>query len=380
MLDENVRIIIGADVVPTAGNMNALANGDAAAVFNDVAGFLAAADFTIANLECPLTTGQRPITKMGPALKAAPASVNGLAAAGIKAYSLANNHILDYGAAGLFDTLGAIEAAGCRHAGAGENLAAAKKPLLVEIKGRKLAFLCVAEHEFSIAGEDSPGANPYDALDIFDEIRTLKASADALFVLYHGGAEEYRLPSPRLQKTVRKMAEQGADYVICQHSHCVGAYEQYLDSHLVYGQGNFLFADYDNELGREGLLVTAVVGREKTIGFTPIEKCGDAVRLAKDAAATAILAPFRERSAKLVDPQYVKAQWEAFCLSQQYRYLGGFSGLSDILLSIDYRLNRCLTKMMYDRKKIAALYDYTYCEAHHDAVKTLLQQLRGKIQ
>lgn len=379
MLDETVRIIIGADIVPTAGNMNTLANGDAAAIFNDIGAVLAAADLAVANLECPLTDCDRPITKLGPAMKAAPASVNGLAKAGIKAFSLANNHILDYGRAGLFDTLGAIEAANCLHTGAGENLAAAKKPLLVKIKDKKIAFLSVAEHEFSIAGEDSPGANPFDVLDTFDEIRALKASADAVIVLYHGGAEEYRLPSPRLQKIVRRMAEQGADYVLCQHSHCVGAYEKYLDSHLVYGQGNFLFADYDNETGREGLLVTAILGREKAIGFTPIEKCGDSVRLAKDAAAEAILAPFRERSAKLADPQYIKAQWEAFCLGQQYRYLGGFSGLNDILLSIDYRLNRCLTKMMYDRKKIAALYDFTYCESHHDAVKTLLQQLREKV-
>ncbi len=379
MLDETVRIIIGADIVPTAGNMNTLANGDAAAIFNDIGAVLAAADLAVANLECPLTDCDRPITKLGPAMKAAPASVNGLAKAGIKAFSLANNHILDYGRAGLFDTLGAIEAANCLHTGAGENLAAAKKPLLVKIKDKKIAFLSVAEHEFSIAGEDSPGANPFDVLDTFDEIRALKASADAVIVLYHGGAEEYRLPSPRLQKIVRRMAEQGADYVLCQHSHCVGAYEKYLDSHLVYGQGNFLFADYDNETGREGLLVTAILGREKAIGFTPIEKCGDSVRLAKDAAAEAILAPFRERSAKLADPQYIKAQWEAFCLGQQYRYLGGFSGLNDILLSIDYRLYRCLTKMMYDRKKIAALYDFTYCESHHDAVKTLLQQLREKV-
>lgn len=60
-------------------------------------------------------------------------------------------------------------------------------------------------------------------------------------MLYHGGKEYYRYSSPNLQKTCRKMTEKGADLVLCQHSHCIGSYEEYNDSTILYGQGNFIF-------------------------------------------------------------------------------------------------------------------------------------------
>ena len=40
------------------------------------------------------------------------------------------------------------------------------------------------------------------------------------------------------------MAENGADVVICQHSHCIGCYEEYQGCYILYGQGNFHFARF----------------------------------------------------------------------------------------------------------------------------------------
>ena len=39
----------------------------------------------------------------------------------------------------------------------------------------------------------------------------------------------------------------GADVVLCQHSHCIGCYEQYEGAHILYGQGNFHFCGFTNE-------------------------------------------------------------------------------------------------------------------------------------
>lgn len=74
-------------------------------------------------------------------------------------------------------------------------------------------------------------------------------------MLYHGGREFYRYPSPGLQHRFRRMADKGADLVVAQHTHCVGCCEKYNNSTLVYGQGNFIFDYGDDEYWNTGLLI-----------------------------------------------------------------------------------------------------------------------------
>src|SRR5690606_29065463 len=124
----------------------------------------------------------------------------------------------------------------------------------LHFKKIKIGFYVCAEHEFSIASVDSPGANPFDPLESLDHIADLKNECDYVVVLYHGGKEHYRYPSPYLQKVCRKMADKGANLVICQHSHCIGCFEVYKDSTLVYGQGNFIFNKHDNEYWKTSIL------------------------------------------------------------------------------------------------------------------------------
>ena len=101
-----------------------------------------------------------------------------------------------------------------------------KKYHIIEKDGLKVGIYVCAEHEFSIATEKLPGANPFDPLWSLDHIQKLKQQCDYVVVLYHGGKEEYRYPSPELQKVCRRISEKGADLVLCQHSNCVGCQEE----------------------------------------------------------------------------------------------------------------------------------------------------------
>lgn len=76
-----------------------------------------------------------------------------------------------------------------------------------------------------------------------------------MIVLYHGGKEHYRYPSPYLQKVCRKLVDKGAGIVICQHSHCVGAMENWNGGTIIYGQGNFLFDHSKSEFWKTSLLI-----------------------------------------------------------------------------------------------------------------------------
>ena len=62
-----------------------------------------------------------------------PRNVGCLSTAGINACALANNHVMDWGHAGLIDTLQTLDAAGIAHAGAGENADEAAAPAVVNV-------------------------------------------------------------------------------------------------------------------------------------------------------------------------------------------------------------------------------------------------------
>src|SRR5262249_37626879 len=137
-----------------------------------------------------------PIRKSGPVLGAESACVAGLVAGGIKVLGLANNHILDHGASGIDNTLRVCGRAGIRTFGAGRNLAQAREILVMQAGPVRIGLLGLAEQEWSIATENSAGANPMDLIDSVRNIKQQRNHFDFLIALLHGGVEGYPLPSP----------------------------------------------------------------------------------------------------------------------------------------------------------------------------------------
>ena len=97
------------------------------------------------------------------------------------------------------------------------------------------------------------------------------------------------------------MAEKGADLVICQHSHCIGAFENFNGSVIVYGQGNFLFDRNDNEFWETGILVKASFTNKMKIEFIPVRKKGNGVELPDSIIGDNIIASFHERSKQITE-------------------------------------------------------------------------------
>ena len=218
-----MEILIGADLVPTQSNWKEFAAGDIRSLLGDeLCSLLAGADFRVFNLEAPLTDEEHPIAKCGPNLRIPTDTAPGLKAIGVDLVTIANNHILDQGEQGILSTISTLRSCGIACIGAGLTPQEAAKPYILEKDGMRVGFYPCAEHEFSIVTEKSAGANPFDPLWSLDHIQELKAQCDYVIVLYHGGKEEYRYPSPELQKVGRRIAEKGADLVLCQHSHSIG--------------------------------------------------------------------------------------------------------------------------------------------------------------
>lgn len=288
-------------------------------LFNDVIDVFKG-NKVIVNVECAVTEADTPIKKIGPNLKAPLNTIETLKIAGVTNAVLSNNHIFDYGKKGLFDTIDLLKKFGIDYTGIGENEADARKDMIITDGRVKIAVIAVCEHEYSYALKDRVGARAYDPYDTAEDIVKAKKNADHVIVIYHGGKEECRYPSERLVKTCRSMINHGADVVLCQHSHCIGCYEEYNGGHILYGQGNFHFvcAKYAANDGEGGYLWNTGLAVELDItdkvNFKPIPVIvdGNGIRLCNEKEKDKILSEMYERSKTLADGSYIK-KFEEFC-------------------------------------------------------------------
>lgn len=371
-----MSIIIGADLVPTPSNQVLFQTGDIQALLGDeLVEVLREADYRIVNLETPLCDTLSPITKVGGNLSAPSACVEGIKKIGVDLVGIANNHIMDQGKKGLADTIKILTEAGILFVGAGDNLEVASQPVFFEVNRKRVGIYACAEHEFSIATEYSPGANPVDHLNISDHIVQCRAKCDYLIVLYHGGKEYYRYPSPKLQKICRKIVEKGADLVICQHSHCLGSYEDYLNGSIVYGQGNFIFDDGEDEYLQTSVLIK--ISDDWSLDYIPIKKEGNGVRLAVNSQGEKILSEFKERSLAITQKGFIEEEYERFADKYRQFYLLKLHGRK--MKSKWFRvLNRLLFRKLepmvlnnsYTAQEKLELENYIECEAHRELLIT----------
>jgi hypothetical protein len=368
-----MKIVIGGDICPIGHNASLFNAPEEKSIGPDhvFAGF----DLVVANLECPLIDEPTPIVKRGPVLGAPRATASQLASLGIDAVTLANNHILDHGPAGLQTTLQALDEAGIRHLGAGANLSAAAEPLLVRGGGAPIAILGFAEREYSCASRDKPGACP---LDVNLVVRRLAALPEGCFtiVLVHGGNEFHPLPSPWLQDTCRLMVELGAKVVICQHSHCIGASERYRDGLIVYGQGNLIFDIPSRHPGwNESVLVSLAVEGTRLIGHeflpliqTPGARC---FRLADVDESSRILDDMQRLSATVVNQDLLDREWRRFCTARKRAYQDHLFGHGRLA-----RLVNRLTGFADFKSSVGRMNtgNMLRCASHLEVLRTLYSQ------
>ncbi len=229
-----------------------------------VAAALKQADVAVANLECPIALGGDPAVKTY-VFRAHPSMTAGLGRSGLNALSLANNHILDFGAEGLAETLRHLEARGIAVLGAGMDRADAERPLIYNIRGVRVALVAWVSYapvNFA-AGDNRPGVAYLDDLDrMTRQIEAAKQRADVVVAILHGGKEYETSPTPQQQMAARRAVDAGADLVVGHHPHILQPTEIYKGKLIAYSLGDFVF-DIDNyDAARDGAILWAWVGKD----------------------------------------------------------------------------------------------------------------------
>jgi len=374
----SLEIIIGADVVPTASNLDTFQSSAPQLLFGGLGDVWNAADLRVLNLETPLADAESAESKCGPHLLAPTKCAEGLAALNPTGVCLCNNHILDHGTEGLASTKAALTAKHLTSFGAGEDIDEADKPFVFAKHGVRIAVYAVCEHEFSCATERTAGANPLDLVNLSDRIRDIKSNCDRLIVLYHGGREHYAYPSPELQKTCRKIADCGASLVVCQHSHCIGSAEKWNGATIVYGQGNFIFDAPDGgESFDTGLLVKYSVGDygADAVSYVPIIRVHGGAALADEARTQAILEAFEKRSLRIRVEGFVPARYETYAAEQKEKLLKVFLSGNTLLRTVNVLSGRRPARV-YDRQAKIDMLNTLRCESIRELV---VEGLRGDV-
>lgn len=234
-----------------------------AAPLRYVAERLAGADITVGNLENPLSSAGSPWPGKDVHFRGDPRGIEGLKASGFTFLSLGNNHILDYGADALMDTVTALDLAGIKHAGAGIDRAAAWKPAVAQYADTTVAFLSFSHilPAGFVAGDNRPGlaAGRTDMGAVAEAIREAKAEHDYVIVSFHWGVEYVDDANGDQVRDARAAIDAGADMVLSHHPHVIQGVEYYNGGLIAYSLGDFVFDHYSRKTG-EAFILEAELG------------------------------------------------------------------------------------------------------------------------
>jgi AmmeMemoRadiSam system protein B len=214
-------------------------------LFQGLEPLLAHHDLTIANLEGPITSfpslsrGRRPQERNHYLFTFPPALAGVLKRQGLNLVHLGNNHILDFGPAGLAQTRKYLRRAGVEWFG--DPLEGTRRWVLKRLPGVRLAL--VSHNQFSSQGVEKTLA----------DLKEARPRADLVIVYAHWGGEYRREPGERLRQLAHRFIEAGADLIVGSHSHTMQPWEDYGGKRIYYSLGNFIFDQAGRDLTRRGL-------------------------------------------------------------------------------------------------------------------------------
>lgn len=233
--------------------------------FRETENIIRNSDIALANLEAPLTESVNVLMEKKFVLKTAPAAANAIKTAGFDVVTLANNHIMDYGADGLKDTIDLLDKAGIKHTGAGQDLKEARTPAILNIKGTRVAFLAysnVFPEEF-YATENSAGTAQGLYEHIKSDIKNISKHLDILVVSFHWSEELARHPKEYQIRLAHLAIDNGADLVVGHHPHVIQGVERYKDGIVFYSLGNFAFGSFGQT--PEGIMAIVKLSKGRII-------------------------------------------------------------------------------------------------------------------
>ncbi len=250
-----------------------------AALFARIKPYIKHADLPLCHVETPMT----PAAPTGyPIFNTPPALARAISNTGWKACSTAATHSLDQGQTGVNDTIRALNRAGVLHAGTYSSAAAQRTPLIMTVKGIKVAFLSYTELTNGIPSPHRWSVNrAQDVRQILAEARRARRDgARVVIVNIHWGDEDVEQPSAFQMNLARRLAAApDITAIVGQHVHIVQPIRKINGKLVVFGEGNLISnqtsaccptASQDGLIALLTIVVDARAARVKFVHYVPI--------------------------------------------------------------------------------------------------------------
>lgn len=253
----------------------------------DLLDLMESADAVFGNLECPFTRKSAVRKRQYINLKAAP-ETNPLTEK-FMAFSLANNHILDFGEEGVQDTIDFLNSTGIKYFGYGRTPEEAAMPCRIESVCGTLALFGITQ--WYVGGQNKSGTCSDRSGRLFQNIRECKKNGDFIIVMPHWNYEFADFPSPASRRLAKKLLRCGADLVVGAHPHVVNGIESSGNKSAAYSLGNFLFSPQiisasegiDSRLWQSFLLEFSISGdfQKSSLEIHPVHFSENSIELMK---------------------------------------------------------------------------------------------------
>ncbi|WP_239617549.1 CapA family protein [Cohnella mopanensis] len=255
---DKISLSFVGDILPAARVLELMKSNGFDYPFREAKATLEAADITAGNLETPITTRGTPALNKQYVFRGSAEAIPALKEAGFDFLSLANNHTLDYGWEGLSDTMDALDDAGLKHAGSGNDDREAFAPAYIESKGFTIGYVSVTRVVPEVswkADRTHPGvAEAYSPDRAVAAIKEAKQNADIVVVMVHWGVEREDRPVSHQTDLAHRFVDAGADLVIGGHPHVLQGFEAYKGKWIAYSLGNFVFSTTSTKSSETGVL------------------------------------------------------------------------------------------------------------------------------
>jgi capsule synthesis protein PGA_cap len=212
---------------------------DFAPLFAQIKPYIKGVDLALCHVETPMT----PAAPTGfPMFNTPPALATAIHATGWRACSTAATHTLDQGQRGVDDTIHALDRAGVLHTGSFASAAARRTPLLITIKGVRIAFLAYTELTNGIPSPHPWSVSRASSRQILADARRARVrGAQAVIVNIHWGDENVTAPSSfQLHLADKLTRSPDITAVVGQHVHVVQPIRRINGKLVVFGEGNLI--------------------------------------------------------------------------------------------------------------------------------------------
>ena len=276
VFEKTTKLVFVGDIMLTrnvAKNIHEHGEDDFRFPFEKIDNYLKDADFTVGNLECPISERGWPTRELY-LFRADPESIKGLKYAGFDLLSVANNHSSDYARPAFQDTLNILEENGIFSVGGGLTEEEAYSPQVVEIDDVKVAFLAFSDFVGLTPGKSRSGvATTLSLPKVTKAISQAEDKADLVIVMFHFGEEYEPEPNARQKKLAELSIEAGADLLVGHHPHVIQPVEEYKGKKIAYSLGNFVFDQYFSTSTMTGGVLEVSI-KNKDISSVELKRVG----------------------------------------------------------------------------------------------------------